>query len=126
MSSARLYLFDDRRARRWAPFTLTRPLGELLHGCLTLRERAEQVLGVPCAAHLSRTALIGFDEPDAAPAISLDDLPTDEHRVLLSSRAVLDFQPVTLPSQATTILVDGTVVGWVLPAGAPPPSCPPA
>ena len=88
----RLYLFDDRRARRWAPFSLTRPVGEMLFGCLTLRERSERVLGLPCAAHLSRTALVGFDEPGSAPAISLDDLPTDGLRVLISSRAVLEWQ----------------------------------
>ena len=119
---AALYLFDDRRARRWAPFTLTRPVGELLHGCMTLRARSEHVLGLRCAAHLSRTALIGFDEPGSAPAIGLDDLPLDEDRVLLSSRVVLDFQRLRLPEEPTTILVDGTTVGWVLPAGAPPPS----
>jgi UDP-N-acetylglucosamine diphosphorylase/glucosamine-1-phosphate N-acetyltransferase len=122
MAGPRLYLFDDRRARRWDPFTLTRPVGEMLHGCLTLRGRAEHVLGLSCAAHLSRTALIGFDEPGAPPAIALDDLPADEHRVLLSSRAVLEFQPVTLPEAPATIHVNGRAAGWVLPPGAPPPS----
>ena len=43
MSEPLLYVFDDHWARRWAPFTLTRPVGELLYGCLTLRERAERV-----------------------------------------------------------------------------------
>lgn len=122
MADARLYLFDDRRARRWAPFTLTRPVGELLHGCLTLRARSEQVLGLPCAAHLSRAALTGFDEPGAAPAIALDDLPGNEHRVLLSSRAVVDFQPVRIPDEPATIRIGGTTAGWVLPVGTPPPS----
>ncbi len=122
MPATRLYLFDDRAARRWAPFTLTRPAGELLFGCLSLRARAECVLGLPCAAHLTRTALVGFDEPEAAPAISLDELPEDETRVLLSSRAVLDFQDVVLPETAASLYVDGTAAGWVLPPVAPPPS----
>jgi UDP-N-acetylglucosamine diphosphorylase/glucosamine-1-phosphate N-acetyltransferase len=122
MSEPRLYLFDDRRARRWAPFTLTRPAGEMLFGCLRLRERSELVLGIDCAGHLSRTALVGFDEPGSAPAIALEELPTDGTRVLLSSRVVLDWQDVRLPEGPATIIVDGTPCGWVLPPGAPPPS----
>ena len=122
MPATRLYLFDDRRARRWAPFTLTRPAGEILFGTMTLRERAERVLGLACAGHLSRTALVGFDEPGAAPAISLDDLPTDETRILLSSRAALDFQDVALPDRPATLVVGDDPVGWILPPSAPPPS----
>jgi len=122
VSAQRLYLFDDRRARRWAPFSLTRPVGELLFGCLSIRERTERVLGLTCAGHLSRTALIGFDEPDAASAVALDDVPDDTARVLLSSRAILDFQSVDLPSSPSRIFVGGEPAGWALPAGSPPPS----
>jgi UDP-N-acetylglucosamine diphosphorylase/glucosamine-1-phosphate N-acetyltransferase len=117
-----LYLFDDRRARRWAPFTLTRPVGEMLFGCMTLRERAEQVLGLRCVAHLTRTALLAFDEPDAAPAAALDDVPEEQPRVLLSSRVALDFQTVEFPKGPARIFVGGEPAGWVLPAGAPHPS----
>ena len=87
-----LYLFDDRRARTWAPLSLTRPVGELLHGCLTLRRRAELVLGAECKGHVSRAALIGFEEPGAAPAIAPEDMTASGTRILLSSRAVLAFQ----------------------------------
>ena len=62
MSDAKLYLFDDSRARRWAPFSLTRPVGELLFGCSTLKARAERVFGMECHGHVSRRALGGFDE----------------------------------------------------------------
>jgi UDP-N-acetylglucosamine diphosphorylase/glucosamine-1-phosphate N-acetyltransferase len=117
-----LYLFDDRRARRWAPFTLTRPVGEMLYGCMTLRERAEHVLGLQCVAHLTRTALLRFDEPDAAPAAALDDVPEEKPRVLLSSRVALDFQTVELPEAPARIFVGGEPAGWVLPAAAPHPS----
>lgn len=122
VSERHLYLFDDRPARRWAPLTLTRPVGELLHGCLTLRERAELVLGIPCAGHLSRHDLEGFDEPGAAPVVTLDDVVVGGTRVLLSSRAVLDFQDVELPSSAARIVVDDRPVGWVVPEGEPLPS----
>ena len=122
MSDARLFLFDDGRARRWAPFTLTRPAGELLYGCMTLRERAERVFGVRCEGHLSRRALVGFDEPGAAPVVTLQDVGTQGRRVLLSSRAGPDLAGVELPDELTRITVSGTPAGWVLPDGAPLPS----
>jgi UDP-N-acetylglucosamine diphosphorylase/glucosamine-1-phosphate N-acetyltransferase len=122
MSDARLYLFDDHRGRRWAPFTLTRPVGELLFGCMSLRARAELVLDRSCAGHLTRRALAGFDEPGAAPATSWGAVETDEARILLSSRTCLEFQTVKLPTEAATLWVDDRVVGWVLPPGMPTPS----
>ena len=122
MSSLRLFLFDDSRARRWAPFTLTRPAGELLHGCLTLRERAERIFGASCEAHVSRRALGGFDEPGAAPTIALDKIGTGGTRVFVSSRAALDLDEVEVPSEERRITVSGEPVGWVLPDGAPLPS----
>ncbi len=123
MSAARLYLFDDARARAWAPFTLTRPVGELRFGCLTQRERAERVLSACAAAgHLSLGALIGFDEPDAAPVVDASDIRADDVRVLLSSRAVpARFDPGVLDG-AARLTIDGATVGWVLtPGTALPP-----
>ena len=122
MSDRSLYLFDDRRARRWAPMTLTRPVGELLFGCLTLRERAERVLGVPCIGHLSRSDLDGFDEPGAAPVVSGDEIVTEGIRVFLSSRAVLDLESLEIPASPRRIVVDGEPAGWVVPQDAPLPS----
>jgi UDP-N-acetylglucosamine diphosphorylase / glucose-1-phosphate thymidylyltransferase / UDP-N-acetylgalactosamine diphosphorylase / glucosamine-1-phosphate N-acetyltransferase / galactosamine-1-phosphate N-acetyltransferase len=117
VTEPRLFLFDDQHARRWAPFTLTRPAGELLFGCMSLRERAEQVFRLPCSGHLSRTALVGFDEPGASPGVSLSEVGTEGVRILLLSRAALDFQAIELPSGSARIVVDGEVVGWVLPDG---------
>jgi UDP-N-acetylglucosamine diphosphorylase/glucosamine-1-phosphate N-acetyltransferase len=124
MSAKRLFLFDDRTARRWAPITLTRPVGELIHGCTSLRERAERVLGVTCEGHITRAALVGFDEPGAARAIDLDAVGNVGTRVLLSSRAALDDQAVDLGDGPARIFVDGQLAGWVIPDGAPPPSEP--
>lgn len=119
--TAALYLFDDRKARRWAPMTLTRPAGELLHGCLTTRERSERVLGIPCVGHLSRTDLRGFDEPGAAPAVQRGEISTSGTRVFLCSRAILDFGKVELPERRSRIMVDGQIMGWVVPDGDEPP-----
>jgi UDP-N-acetylglucosamine diphosphorylase/glucosamine-1-phosphate N-acetyltransferase len=122
VSAPRLFLFDDRRARRWAPFTLTRPAGELLFGCLTARERAERFFGVPCLAHMSRAALAGFDEPDACPVASAGDLGTEGTRIMLSSRAVPPSSRFDLPGVPTLLTIGGEAVGCVLPDGAPVPS----
>jgi UDP-N-acetylglucosamine diphosphorylase/glucosamine-1-phosphate N-acetyltransferase len=122
VSDVRLFLFDDRIARRWAPFTLTRPVGELVFGCMTLRERAERVLGLRCAGHLSRAALRSFDEPDGARGVALEDIGTEGVRVLLSSRAVPDFQDVVIGEGPARITLGDEGVGWVLPDGAPLPS----
>lgn len=123
MSQPRLFLFDDRVGRWWAPLTLTRPAGELLFGCMTLRQRAERVLGTPCAGHLSRAALAGFDEPDAAPVLDPEEVAADtgDTRIFLDSRVVLDFQQVPeLPAPAR-LVVEDRVAGWVVASGEPPP-----
>lgn len=146
--STSLALFDDARARRWAPFASTRPIGELLYGTLRLRERAERVFGVPCALHLCGPALAGWDEPDAPPAEAADadavnadaanadapghpaadggrdpvvgGLDPARDRIYWSSRAVVDERPEA--SGAATFVVDGRVAGWRVPAGDPAPS----
>lgn len=122
MSGVRLFLFDDRRARRWAPFTLTRPVGELLFGCMTLRERAELAFETPCEGHISRRALRGFDEPGAPPTVRLEDVGTEGTRVLLSSRVACRLGGVAPPERAARLVVDGQAAGWVLPDGAELPS----
>lgn len=122
MTQTKLYLFDDGRARRWAPFSLTRPVGELLFGCMTFRKRLERVFGITCLGHLSRRALVGFDEADSAPGISLDDVAENGTRIILSSRAVPEFQDFQLPTEPAWITVNGTPAGWVLPPGTELPS----
>lgn len=120
MTQTRLYLFDDGKARRWAPFTLTRPAGELRYGCLTACERAARVFGLPVSGQLSRRALEGFDEPDAAPVVQRDGIETDGLRLLLSSRAVPDFQELPRLREGR-LTIDGRTVGWVLHPGTPLP-----
>ncbi|HET9947848.1 MAG TPA: putative sugar nucleotidyl transferase, partial [Longimicrobiales bacterium] len=121
MSPLRLFLFDDALARGWAPFTLTRPAGELLFGSRTLRERAERAFGARCEAHLSRSALLGFDEPGAPPVCAADELGTGGTRVLLSSRAVVEPVEAEPPDDFARLSVGGEPAGWVLPDGAPFP-----
>ncbi len=70
-----VYLYDDARARRFEPFALTRPAGELRAGALLVRERWARALGAPVAGHLTSAHLAGFEEPDAAPVIVSGAVP---------------------------------------------------
>jgi UDP-N-acetylglucosamine diphosphorylase/glucosamine-1-phosphate N-acetyltransferase len=117
-----LYLFDDGRARRWAPFSLTRPIGELTFGHTRLRKRMETAFATTCRGHLSRGALSGFTEIGAAPVVSMDAVDTEAGAVFISSRAVLTEAVGALAPEAARIEVDGVTVGWVIPPGGDLPS----
>lgn len=70
-----VYLYDDVSARRFEPFALTRPAGEMRAGALLVRERWTRALGVPVAGHLTSAHLAGFDEPAAAPVLTERIIP---------------------------------------------------
>jgi UDP-N-acetylglucosamine diphosphorylase/glucosamine-1-phosphate N-acetyltransferase len=125
-----LILFDDRAARAWEPFALTRPAGELLYGTSTLRERAERVLGLDCALHIAADHLLGFDEEGAPGVGTLEDVPEDRDRVFLLSRAVLEWDARPAWKSAGSgdgalrsgpIAVGRSIVGWRSPAGQAAP-----
>ncbi len=112
-----LYLFDDARARGWAPFATTRPAGELLFGCLLLRERAERFWGLQCTGQLVDPALAGFDEAGSPPV--LDEVPSesDEPLIFFSSRAVPDLGSTPPTEAPAKLVIDDQTVGWILPPG---------
>lgn len=125
MSSPALILFDDRTAREWMPFALTRPAGELRFGALTLRERAEQVFGLRCIGHLGASHLLGFVDPGAPPVLELGALPTDRDLLFVSSRSVPDWgaAPMQPLSQPALLRIGDSISGWYAPAGtALPPA----
>jgi UDP-N-acetylglucosamine diphosphorylase/glucosamine-1-phosphate N-acetyltransferase len=70
-----VYLYDDRIARGFEPFALTRPAGELRAGALLVRERWARALHVPVAGHLTSNHLTGFEEPDAARVVDEEKVP---------------------------------------------------
>ena len=88
MNELQLILYDDQIARNWFPFSLTRPIGELLYGAFTMRQRWEGAVGVPVIGHVTDAALAGFGEPDAAPVLELRQIDTQTHRLFLNARAV--------------------------------------
>lgn len=116
---ADLYLFDDDTARAFRPFSLTRPVGELLFGALLQRERAERLLGVPCLGHLCGELLEGWDEVGAPQATSLAAVEATQTTVFLSSRAV-PAEVSALPTKPATLTVGGEIAGWILDPGEKP------
>ena len=122
-----LILFDDERARAWIPFSVTRPAGELLFGCLTLRERSERFWGEACVGHVTDPRLDGFAEAGAAPALdsgawdSAIGAGTGALRILFSSRAIPDFVPAPPVDEPAVLTIQGQIVGWILPDGTDPP-----
>ncbi|MEX0980357.1 MAG: putative sugar nucleotidyl transferase [Gemmatimonadota bacterium] len=126
MSALSLLLFDDRTARGWEPFALTRPVGELLLGCLLQRERAERFWKTQASGHLAGSAMRGFREVGAPPAVEPADVSAESLRIVLSSRVVLPFAPSPFdeeppPVEPASLTVRGEVVGWLLPPGTPTP-----
>jgi len=120
-----LHLFDDRAARAWAPFSLTRPAGELVFGAMTLRHRAACALGVPVTAHISAEHLVGFVEEGAPPVVSAVDERLQRDRLLLSSRAVLEPAAARAVGEwgrrGGGVVVGGEPAGWFVPSGETAP-----
>jgi UDP-N-acetylglucosamine diphosphorylase/glucosamine-1-phosphate N-acetyltransferase len=115
----RVVLFDDERARDWMPFALTRPVGELLFGAYTFRERATRLFG-SCAGHLTAEDLAGFEEPGAAPVIARANAASSSPTLFLSARAVVDWDVRFDPGRPGVIRVGGAVAGCFLTTGSPP------
>jgi UDP-N-acetylglucosamine diphosphorylase/glucosamine-1-phosphate N-acetyltransferase len=70
-----IYLYDDRTARGFEPFALTRPAGELRAGALLVRDRWARALGSDAAGHVAAAHLAGFTEPGAPPVLAGADIP---------------------------------------------------
>jgi UDP-N-acetylglucosamine diphosphorylase/glucosamine-1-phosphate N-acetyltransferase len=119
----KLVLFDDATADDWRPFALTRPIGEVRFGAMTLRARIEAWVGQAAEAALTRPWLEDFIETGAPPAALREDAPQGD-LLLLSSRFVPegDPPPEVLEARRPVLLVcRGAVVGCRLPAGADRP-----
>lgn len=78
-----LVLYDDARARRFAPFALTRPAGELRAGAELTRRRWERALGIAATGFVGAEHLAAFEEPGAPRAVA-DTLPAGT--ILANSR----------------------------------------
>lgn len=113
----KLFLFDDARALSFLPFSLSRPVGELLFGAFLLRERAEGFWGTPCLGHLAGAELRTFSEPGAPPVVEAGEVNAQETRILQLSRAALWGHPPFPTQDPVTFFLGESVVGWALPHG---------
>jgi len=84
----KLYLFDDRRARGWRPFSLTRPIGEMRLGVTTLRERIEAALALSTSGYLESGAPSGYHAIGLPGVLPPHLHEVAQNRVLLLSRVV--------------------------------------
>ncbi len=83
---SQFYLYDDAVARRFEPFALSRPVGELRAGALLVRERWERVLGLRCGGFLGASHLEDFAEFDAPPMVRAEELPAGA--IVVNARAL--------------------------------------
>jgi len=121
MARTGLVLFDDKKARDWEPFALTRPAGELLFGAMKLVERVERTFGLECLGYLTAEHLADFEEPDARPVIDVEGLPADRDLIFWCARAAPAIgQKVPDASGRTVYVIDGQPVGMRVPAGQRP------
>jgi UDP-N-acetylglucosamine diphosphorylase/glucosamine-1-phosphate N-acetyltransferase len=69
-ATAPLYLYDDATARRFAPFALTRPVGELRAGTELIRRRWELFAGRSADGAIAAGHLADFEEAGAPPVVT--------------------------------------------------------
>ena len=93
-----IVLYDDERARRFEPFSLTRPVSELRAGTEIVRRRWETALAGDAVAFLGAAHLADFEEIDA-PLMATRDIAAGT--IIAHSR----FAPTLAP-------VDGTAAVW--------------
>jgi len=124
-----LFLVEDGAAERWFPFSLTRPVGELLFGTLLLRERIERATGLQVTGYVAPAALLGFQE-HGTPPVQISDWDASHQRILLLSSYVPPLArgdalslslPLELPPGGLRLEVDDVTVGWMIPGGDPLP-----
>ncbi len=121
MARAGLVLFDDRKARDWEPFALTRPAGELLFGAMKLVERVERAFDLECIGYLTAEHLADFEEAGARRVINVEELPPDRDLIFWCARAAPTIgQQVPDTSGRTVYVIDGQPVGMRVPAGDRP------
>lgn len=99
-------LYDDRIARDFAPFALTRPAGELRAGAALIRERWVRALGQSATGFVGAPHLRAFAEFEAPRACS-GTLPSGTW--LVNARCAPALAPLTLGGDVRTILCGSDV-----------------
>lgn len=102
-----LYLYDDARAREFEPFSLTRPVSELVAGAELTRRRWELCAGTRATAFIAGEQLRDFEEFDAPRSAEPEEtIPAGS--IVANSRCVISLG-ARLGSTASTWLCAGAV-----------------
>jgi UDP-N-acetylglucosamine diphosphorylase/glucosamine-1-phosphate N-acetyltransferase len=99
----RVVLYDDAAARRFEPFALTRPAGELRAGGELVRHRWEMALGATVEGFIGAAHLSAFDEAGAPAAVA----GTEAGVVLVNARCAPSL--ASAPRDADVWVCDGRV-----------------
>lgn len=99
-----LYLYDDERARAFAPFALTRPVSELRAGAVLIRHRWESAAGEKASGSIVPAHLHDFEELDA-PSAARGELPLGS--IVANSRCVVSLGAI--PRDVETWICGGRV-----------------
>ena len=115
--ASRLFLLEPGSPTpAWAPFAGARPIAELRAGVWRIRERWEAALDLDTEAILG-PGITEFTEIDSPRCIA--PIPITGPAVVADSRFAPTGEPIILaPETRQLVAVDGTPVGWVVPAGA--------
>lgn len=98
-------LYDDATARRFEPFTTSRPLGEMRAGAPLIRERWSHVLACSALGFASRDAFRDFAEFDAPPSLT-EAIPRGT--IIVNTRA-LPFLAAAISPGTNTWTIGGRV-----------------
>jgi len=110
-----LVMYDDRAARAFEPFALTRPIGELRAGGEVIRRRWTRILGEAATGFVGAAHLARFEEFDAPPCAT-GTLAAGTWVVNSRCAPVLT---LVLPTGARTVRVGGRVAAVRLGAAMP-------
>lgn len=82
-----LLFYDDAKAREFAPFTLTRPVSQLVAGALKTSDRWELISGSPADGFIADESLSDFDE-EGSPAFISSEVDISIGSILINSRFI--------------------------------------
>lgn len=82
-----LLFYDDAKAREFAPFTLTRPVCQLVAGALKTSVRWELISGSPADGFIADESLSDFDE-EGSPAFISSETDISIGSILINSRFI--------------------------------------
>lgn len=103
----RLYLYDDAKAREFAPFALTRPVSELRAGAELIRLRWEGAAGAKAFGFIGASHLAEFEEFDSPPAVN-GDTTIPAGSVIVNSRFVVALDS-RIDDTSQAFIADGSV-----------------